>query len=152
LEFIRTYSDSLIPNLQEVINHNGNGTISLDNVKITAPIPYPRRNVFCLGKNYADHALEVKSLPGGKAAIPDHPIYFTKVADPVIGHMDKVLIPKDYTEKIDYEVELAIIIGKTVRIFLLKTWKAIYLDILLEMIFLPEMSKLNMFSGLKEKA
>lgn len=112
LEFIRTYSDSLIPNLQEVINHNGNGTISLDNVKITAPIPYPRRNVFCLGKNYADHALEVKSLPGGKAAIPDHPIYFTKVADPVIGHMDKVLIPKDYTEKIDYEVELAIIIGK----------------------------------------
>ncbi len=46
LEFIRTYSDSLIPNLQEVINHNGNGTISLDNVKITAPIPYPRRNVF----------------------------------------------------------------------------------------------------------
>lgn len=56
--------------------------------------------------------MEVKSLPGGKAAIPDHPIYFTKVADPVIGHMDKVLIPKDYTEKIDYEVELAIIIGK----------------------------------------
>lgn len=112
LEFIRTYSDSLNSDLQEAIDHSHNNTISLKDIKIIAPIQYPRRNVFCLGKNYADHAMEVKSLSGGKAAVPDYPIYFTKVADPAIGPMDKIIIPKDYTEKIDYEVELAIVIGK----------------------------------------
>ena len=112
LEFIRTYSDSFIPDLQEAINNSHNNTIPLKNIKIIAPIQYPRRNIFCLGKNYADHAMEVQSLPDGEAAIPNYPIYFTKVADPAIGHMDKVIIPKDYTQKIDYEVELAIVIGK----------------------------------------
>lgn len=111
LEFIRTYSDSLVPMMKDILN-NTNESISLENVKITAPIPYPKRNVFCLGKNYAEHAMEIKSLPTGDAVVPDYPIYFTKIADPAVGHMDKVIIPKDYTVDIDYEVELAVIIGK----------------------------------------
>lgn len=111
LEFIRTYSDSLIPMMKDILNNTNEG-IPLENVKITAPIPYPRRNVFCLGKNYAEHAMEIKSLPTGDAVVPDYPIYFTKIADPAVGHMDKVIIPKDYTVDIDYEVELAVIIGK----------------------------------------
>lgn len=111
LEFIEIYSDSLIPRLKESLEAVDEG-IALDNIKITAPIPYPRRNVFCLGKNYAEHAMEVQSLPTGSDAIPKHPIYFTKIADPAIGHMDKIIIPKDYTIDIDYEVELAIVIGK----------------------------------------
>ncbi len=111
LEFIRTYSDSLIPELRQTLDDIDEG-LPLDDVKLTAPIPYPRRNVFCLGKNYAEHAMEVKSLPGGEAKVPDYPIYFTKIADPAIGHMDKIIIPKDYTIDIDYEVELAIVIGK----------------------------------------
>ena len=56
--------------------------------------------------------MEVQSLPTGSDAIPKHPIYFTKIADPAIGHRDKVVIPKDYTVDIDYEVELALVIGK----------------------------------------
>lgn len=112
LDFIRTYSDRLISDLYKIINNMEYNCIPLKDVKITAPIQYPRRNIFCLGKNYADHALEVKSLPTGKSAIPDDPIYFTKIADPAIGHMDKVIIPKNYTENIDYEVELAVVIGK----------------------------------------
>ena len=112
LDFIRAYSDSLIGDLKEVLENIKDKGIPLKDVKITAPIKYPRRNVFCLGKNYADHAAEVKSIPSGDATIPEHPIYFTKIADPAIGHMDKIIIPKGYTEKIDYEVELAVIIGK----------------------------------------
>lgn len=112
LGFIQTYSNNITEEIITVINENSLDTISKDKIKIIAPIPNPKRNVFCLGKNYAEHALEVKSLPGGEAKVPDYPIYFTKVADPVIGPMDKVIIPKDYTEKIDYEVELAVIIGK----------------------------------------
>ena len=112
LSFIQMYSDNVLDELDKTLIENDFKGISLDKVKITAPIPYPRRNVFCLGKNYAEHAMEVKSLPGGKAKVPDYPIYFTKVTDPAIGTMDDVIIPKNYTDKIDYEVELAIIIGK----------------------------------------
>lgn len=113
LEYIKTYSDSQISEIKDIISIVDDKSIPLNNLKITAPIPYPRRNIFCLGKNYTDHAKEIKkSIPSGKADVPDCPIYFTKIADPCIGHMDKVIIPKDYTEKIDYEVELAIVIGK----------------------------------------
>ncbi len=111
LEFICFYSDSLIPELRKALDDIDEG-LPLDDIKLTAPIPYPRRNVFCLGKNYAEHAMEVKSLPTGESDVPKHPIYFSKIADPAIGHMDKIIIPKDYTMDIDYEVELAVIIGK----------------------------------------
>jgi len=115
LDFICTYSDSLLGDLKAVLSKENIEKIPYDRVKITVPIPHPRRNIFCLGKNYREHALEIKSLPGGKTAIPDYPIYFTKVADPCIGHMDKVIIPKEYSENIDYEVELALVIGKDGR-------------------------------------
>ena len=112
LEFIRIYSDSLIKDFEVVLSTEDIEKIPYDDVKVTAPIPSPRRNVFCLGKNYKDHALEMKGFTDVKTDIPEYPIYFTKVADPCIGHMDKVIVPKGYTEKVDYEVELAIIIGK----------------------------------------
>ncbi len=112
LEFIRIYSDSLIKDFEVVLSTEDIEKIPYDDVKVTAPIPSPRRNVFCLGKNYKDHALEMKGFTDVKTDIPEYPIYFTKVADPCIGHMDKVIVPKGYTKKVDYEVELAIIIGK----------------------------------------
>mgnify|MGYP003897519589 CR=1 FL=1 len=112
LEFIEIYSDTLIEDIEPVLSKGNIKGIPYDDVKITAPIPHPRRNVFCLGKNYKEHAMEIKSLPSGNSEIPEYPIYFTKVADPCIGHMDKVIIPKEYTDNIDYEVELAVIIGK----------------------------------------
>lgn len=111
LGFICSYSDSLIPELRKALDDIDEG-LPLDDIKLTAPIPYPRRNVFCLGKNYIEHAMEIKSLPTGESDVPKHPIYFSKIADPAIGHMDKIIIPKDYTVDIDYEVELAVIIGK----------------------------------------
>lgn len=112
LEFINMYSNSLTNELANILNENQIDGIPYDEVKITAPIPYPRRNVFCLGKNYKEHAMEINSIKNEKPTVPDYPIYFTKVADPAIGHMDKIIIPKDYTVDIDYEVELAVIIGK----------------------------------------
>lgn len=112
LDFIRIYSDSLVEDIKNIMVTINDRKISLNNIKITAPIKYPRRNVFCLGKNYADHANEIKSIASGDSLIPENPIYFTKIADPAIGHMDKVIIPKNYTDKFDYEVELAVIIGK----------------------------------------
>lgn len=86
--------------------------IKLSEVKILSPIPYPKRNVLCLGKNYLDHISEVKSLKNVNTDIPQKPIYFSKIATPCIGHEDFVDSHSHTVKQLDYEVELAVIIGK----------------------------------------
>src|SRR6185436_17215662 len=73
-------------------------------VRLLAPIPSPARNVFCLGRNYADHAAE------RGAAAPEHPVYFTKPATAVVGPGDDV-VHHAITKELDYEVELTAVIG-----------------------------------------
>lgn len=86
--------------------------LMLEDVKMLAPIPYPRRNILCLGKNYLDHVHEVKSLKNVNADIPSKPIYFSKIAYPAVGHNEYVIAHSEVVKQLDYEVELAIIIGK----------------------------------------
>ncbi len=86
--------------------------IKLSEVKVLSPIPYPKRNVICLGKNYLDHIHEVKSLKTVNADVPQKPIYFSKIAYPAIGHDDFVDSHSIVVTQLDYEVELAVIIGK----------------------------------------
>lgn len=88
--------------------------IPLDSVKLLAPIPRPRRNIFCVGRNYHAHAKELsgsvfKANNNDPAAWP---IVFTKVPETVIAHGDDVTLPTGITDQIDYEAELAIVIGK----------------------------------------
>lgn len=87
-------------------------SIPLKEVKILSPIPYPRRNVICLGKNYLDHIGEVKNLKNVNTDIPEKPIYFSKIASPSIGHEAIVDSHSPIVKELDYEVELAVIIGK----------------------------------------
>lgn len=82
--------------------------INLDDVKIFAPIPRPEKNIFCIGKNYADHAIEL----GSEKDIPEHLIVFTKAPTTVIGPNESVESHKKVTSQLDYEGELAIIIGR----------------------------------------
>jgi 2-keto-4-pentenoate hydratase/2-oxohepta-3-ene-1,7-dioic acid hydratase in catechol pathway len=111
IELIERYEE-FRPRLLSALERNDINYISEDKIKLESPIPYPRRNVFCIGKNYLDHAEEIKSLPGAPSQIPQFPIYFTKVAYPSIGPEDTILNHKEITDSIDYEVELAVIIGK----------------------------------------
>ena len=80
----------------------------LKRVRLLAPIPHPSRNVFCLGRNYADHAVE------RGAAVPEHPVYFTKPGTAVVGPGDDV-VHHAVTTELDYEVELAVVIGTAGR-------------------------------------
>src|SRR5258706_8362486 len=73
-------------------------------VRLLAPIPSPARNVFCLGRNYADNAAE------RGAAAPEHPVYFTKHATAVVGPGDDV-VHHPITKELDYEGELTAVIG-----------------------------------------
>jgi 2-keto-4-pentenoate hydratase/2-oxohepta-3-ene-1,7-dioic acid hydratase in catechol pathway len=80
----------------------------LGDIRLLAPIPRPAKNVFCIGKNYVDHALEL----GDAADVPKHLIVFSKTPTTVIGHEETILRHADVTDEVDYEGELALIIGK----------------------------------------
>ncbi|MFZ5969388.1 MAG: fumarylacetoacetate hydrolase family protein [Bacillota bacterium] len=113
LELVDHWREELLEEIKKgIADVSPDKIVPLENVKLQAPIPYPRRNVFCLGKNYMDHAKEIGTVLGGKEDIPEYPIYFSKVAAPAIGDRDFVDSHRDIETKLDYEVELAVIIGK----------------------------------------
>ncbi len=109
--FISEYSVRIEDNIKKALERNLVSAISLDDIQLIAPIPFPKRNVFCLGKNYSEHVKEVKGYTGS-GELPEYPIYFSKVASPCTGHQDVILRHPHVTSMIDYEVELAVIIGK----------------------------------------
>ncbi len=90
--------------------------IPLREVTLEAPIPLPRRNIFCVGKNYHEHAKEFASSgfdsSAAQGTIPQHPIIFSKVPECVVAHRAPVYVYKNISSAIDYEAELAVIIGK----------------------------------------
>lgn len=90
--------------------------LALAEVQIVAPLPRPRRNIFCVGKNYFAHAKEFAGSGFDSSAksggdIPADPIIFTKVPESVVGPGVAVEMPAVSTA-IDYEAELAVIIGR----------------------------------------
>jgi 2-keto-4-pentenoate hydratase/2-oxohepta-3-ene-1,7-dioic acid hydratase in catechol pathway len=90
------------------------GRLPLAQVRLTAPIPKPARNIFCVGKNYREHAQELQSTDlkgGGAEAIPELPIIFTKATSSVIGPNEPIPAWLDPTHTTDYEGELAVVIG-----------------------------------------
>jgi 2-keto-4-pentenoate hydratase/2-oxohepta-3-ene-1,7-dioic acid hydratase in catechol pathway len=90
-------------------------SVALDEVRLLAPIPQPRRNVMCVGKNYADHARESNEARGEKVEIPDVPVIFTKATTAVNGPYDDIPVDARVSEQMDYESELAVIIGQPGR-------------------------------------
>jgi 2-keto-4-pentenoate hydratase/2-oxohepta-3-ene-1,7-dioic acid hydratase in catechol pathway len=96
---------------------SGKGRVALERVRLLAPIPRPVRNVICIGKNYRAHVQELQgaasSLAGdGKQALPEQPIFFTKATSTVIGPHEPIPASLDPTASVDYEGELAVIIGR----------------------------------------
>lgn len=88
--------------------------VPLSDVRLLAPIPEPRRDIFCIGKNYYAHAAEFHSSgfdSSAKEEVPSHPVVFTKPTTSVCGPGDVVRGSLDPTASVDYEGELAVIIG-----------------------------------------
>src|SRR5882724_8291578 len=94
-----------------LIERNGAGIprmlspIPLAQVEIEAPIPRPHRNIFCVGKNYHEHAHEFArsgfDSSAGAGAIPKHPIIFSKVPESVVANHACVLIDPSVSTAID---------------------------------------------------
>lgn len=83
----------------------------LCNVKLLAPIPRPRKNIFGIGLNYTEHVAESARALDTAAELPDKPVIFSKPPTAVVGPGDAIEHNKDITQCLDWEVELAVIMG-----------------------------------------
>jgi 2-keto-4-pentenoate hydratase/2-oxohepta-3-ene-1,7-dioic acid hydratase in catechol pathway len=91
---------------------SGPGLLPAAQVQKLAPIPAPARNVFCVGRNYVDHVKEGAVARGSDLKLPEVPQFFTKATHTVIGPGAEVRLDRRVTQKLDYEVELAVIMGR----------------------------------------
>nr|WP_254441345.1 fumarylacetoacetate hydrolase family protein [Ruegeria atlantica] len=86
-----------------------------EDASLLSPIPTPRKNVFCVGRNYAEHIAEGERAQKEKIGITEHPVFFTKPPTSVVAPDDDILLFPSVSQSIDYEVELAVVIGKRGR-------------------------------------
>src|SRR6202021_2684150 len=106
--------DSLREKIGKVVSSGT--TRPVDRIEIIAPIPVPRRNIFCVGKNYYDHAAEFGSsgLDSGSVGgneFPEYPIIFTKPPSSVIGPGVGIQSALDPYNSVVCEAEPAVVIG-----------------------------------------
>ena len=108
--------ETLADCLEQVNGRFPSGTaVALANVRLLAPIPRPRKNIFGIGLNYVEHVAEsAKSLDTSKD-LPKQPVIFSKPPTTVVGPGDPIEHNRKITQQLDWEVELAVIIGRTAR-------------------------------------
>jgi 2-keto-4-pentenoate hydratase/2-oxohepta-3-ene-1,7-dioic acid hydratase in catechol pathway len=94
----------------------GAAAVDLAGITLTAPIPVPRRNIFCVGRNYREHAEEFGrsgyDATSGTSYQPDAPVVFTKAPSTVVGPGAEIDPHTGVTSELDYEAELGVIIGR----------------------------------------
>jgi len=85
--------------------------VPVSNVKLLAPIPRPRKNIWGIGLNYVEHVAESSRSLDTSKELPKEPVIFSKPPTTVIGPGDAIEHNKEITQQMDWEVELAVIIG-----------------------------------------
>ena len=88
---------------------------TIGQVRLRAPIPLPRKNIFCVGRNYKAHIIEGARARGREVVFPPVPEFFSKPPTTVIGPGDEIHLDTRWTQQLDYEVELAAVIGVRCR-------------------------------------
>jgi 2-keto-4-pentenoate hydratase/2-oxohepta-3-ene-1,7-dioic acid hydratase in catechol pathway len=87
-------------------------SVSQSQIRLLAPIPRPRKNIFAMGRNYAEHAKESAAVRGEKVGPP---VIFTKAPTSVNSPFGDIVVDPAVSVQVDWEVELAVIIGKRAR-------------------------------------
>jgi 2-keto-4-pentenoate hydratase/2-oxohepta-3-ene-1,7-dioic acid hydratase in catechol pathway len=87
----------------------------LASATLRAPLPNMRKNVFCVGRNYKAHIEEGARAHGREVTFPKVPEFFSKPPTTVIGNDEAIRLDARHTQQLDYEVELAIVIGAQCR-------------------------------------
>ncbi|HSS47109.1 MAG TPA: fumarylacetoacetate hydrolase family protein [Burkholderiales bacterium] len=86
--------------------------LPLAELKLLAPIPRPRKNVFCVGWNYLEHFAEGEAIRQSGQELPAHPVFFSKTPTAVTGPYETIPYDAQVSAEIDWEVELGVIVGK----------------------------------------
>ena len=86
--------------------------IPLNQVRLLAPIPHPRHDVLCVGQNYVAHAKESAAFKGIPYQKPEYPVFFSKRVNRAVAPDGVMGLHSDLTSQMDYEVELAVILGR----------------------------------------
>ncbi len=89
--------------------------IKIQDIKILPPLPKVTRNIYCVGWNYLEHFEEGAKMRDPAQKLPDHPVFFTKAVNALNGPYDAIPFDPAISQQIDWEVELAAIIGKRGR-------------------------------------
>lgn len=84
---------------------------ALADIRWHSPIPRPAKNVYCVGRNYLTHIEEGARARGQEVKIPKVPVFFTKATTSVTGPFDEIRVERSVTEQVDWEIELAVVIG-----------------------------------------
>jgi len=113
LELIESWPD-LKAEVQKLVAAAEGGR-ALSAVELRAPIPRPRKNIICLGMNYAAHAIESLRAKGLPEKLPEYPVFFSKMPTAVNHPNAPVPLMPDVSAQRDWEVELAVIIGRRGR-------------------------------------
>jgi 2-keto-4-pentenoate hydratase/2-oxohepta-3-ene-1,7-dioic acid hydratase in catechol pathway len=85
--------------------------VPLSNVKLLAPIPRPRKNIFGIGLNYTEHVAESAQSLDTSPELPRQPVIFSKPPTTVIGPDEPIWHDKEITQQLDWEIELGVVIG-----------------------------------------
>ena len=83
-------------------------------LRILPPLS-PAKNVFCVGQNYKKHIEEMSKARGVEVKFPKKPTFFTKPPTSIVGDGDAISFDRSVTQRVDYEVELAIVIGRQTK-------------------------------------
>jgi 2-keto-4-pentenoate hydratase/2-oxohepta-3-ene-1,7-dioic acid hydratase in catechol pathway len=113
-------SVTLLPALKELLGSAAmhlpvGSAIPLENVSLQAPIPRPRKNIFGIGLNYRKHVAESAASLDTDKELPKQPVVFSKPPTSVVGPGGAIQHNSKMTQQLDWEVELAVIIGKTAK-------------------------------------
>jgi 2-keto-4-pentenoate hydratase/2-oxohepta-3-ene-1,7-dioic acid hydratase in catechol pathway len=101
--------------VRDLLEGARHGTLARGDVRLHAPIPRPRKNIICVGWNYLEHFQEGERIRQSNQELPAHPVFFTKAPTAVNGPTDPIPWDAAVSEKLDWEVELGVVIGKAGR-------------------------------------
>lgn len=109
IEIIPEINDFLADIDEETLNEV---SYSFEETTLLAPIPKPRKNIIGIGLNYTEHVSESARTLDTTGKLPQKPIIFSKPPTAVVGTNENIILNKKLTQQLDWEVELAVIIGK----------------------------------------